>query len=106
MATTVVQEEGARPGSFFFHIEDAYYYHRSFVGQSTTYFKCVRRARGRHGHAVLDEKGFRHSGQHNHGPDLLYATEMALRRRILAHGNLIHYLPWQLQQIISDEGRP
>lgn len=101
---TVVKEDGSRPGSFFFHIKDGYHYHRSFERQSTSYFQCVLRAQGCHGRALLDVEGFHHSVQyqHNHGPDLLYPAEMALRRRILAHGNLEH-LP--LQQIISDEGR-
>lgn len=98
----VAREEGTRPGSFFFHIQDGLHYHVSQERPGTIYFKCVRYERGCRGRALLDETdGFMHTSAHNHERDLHYPEEMFVRRNILARCRALDYASFSI--IIEDE---
>jgi len=102
MAHNVAREPGTRPGTFFYHIENGYYFHESEQRHGTIYFKCVRAARGCRGRASYDPtEGFVLTGDHNHAADPHYADEMALRHRILQRCESLEYVSFQ--RIILDE---
>ncbi|XP_034246261.1 uncharacterized protein LOC117648123 [Thrips palmi] len=104
MAHNVAREPGTRPNSFFYHIENGFYFHESDRREGTIYYKCVRAARGCYGRASYDPMtGFVLTGIHNHEADPHYADEMALRRNILQRCENLDYVPFT--RIILEESR-
>lgn len=101
----VAMEEGTRPDTFFFHVEDGYHYHLNRESEGVKYFKCVLYERGCQGRAVFDNvDGFIHTQRHSiHGADPVYPEEMALRRAILARCRALEYTGWRT--IIDEECR-
>lgn len=100
----VAREEGTRPGTFFYHIEDGLQYHLSQARPGTMYLKCVAYERGCRGRALLDDfDGFVHTRPHNHERDLHYPEEMAVRRRILQRCRDLDYAPFN--RIVAEELR-
>lgn len=98
----VAREEGTRPGSFFYHIQDGFHYHLSEERPGTMYFKCVLYERGCRGRALLDDlDGFVHRTAHNHEPDLHYPDEMDVKRRILQRCRNLDYAPFA--RIVDEE---
>lgn len=100
----VAREPGRMQGSFFFHINDGFHYHKNSEVEGTIYFKCVRYEQGCRGRARFDlAEGFVHSAtsRHNHDPDMYYPDEMALRNRIIRRCERLEYVGYQ--QIIDEE---
>lgn len=103
----VAREEGIRPGSYFYHVEDGYYYHFSDQGEDTVYFKCVRYPRC-HGRAKWTRaEGFEHTNPHAQNRvcrrDMFYAAERDLKRRILRRCRNLEYVSFTA--IVREESR-
>lgn len=78
------KEPGTRPGKFFYHIDDGFYFHEIARFRGRIYFNCVRAAKDCCGRAVFDETdGFVLTRNHNHGPHHQYLDEIAFRRNFL-----------------------
>ncbi|XP_034254485.1 uncharacterized protein LOC117653152 [Thrips palmi] len=80
----VVKEPGTRPGRFFFHVHDGFYYHLHASTKTRDFYKCVRSQRGCRARATSGADGFRHSiTDHNHAADPWFSQEIALKNSIL-----------------------
>lgn len=97
----IAREEGTKPDSYFYHVEDGLHYHLNRQEEGVMYFKCIYYERGCQGRALFDNHdGFVHTQPHNHDADLLYPEEMALRRSILARCRSLEYTAFR---VIYDE---
>lgn len=97
-----IVQPGMRPDTFFYHIENGFYFHESGKRHGNIYFKCVHAGKACRGRATYDPfAGFSMNGQHNHDPDPHYGDEIALMRKILARslGNA------SFKSILLEEGR-
>ncbi|XP_026290929.1 uncharacterized protein LOC113215512 [Frankliniella occidentalis] len=60
------RQRGTRARSWFYHVNDGYYYHKNARKAQVIYFKCIRYETGCLGRALCDmQRGFIHTRNHN-----------------------------------------
>lgn len=95
-----------KDNTYFYHLDDGFYYHRSSARNGTIYYKCIKYERGCRARAVYSPNyGFEETERspgHDHERDPLYPDEVALRRAVLERCKLLEYISFR--DIIDEEG--
>lgn len=101
----IAREPANKEGTFFYHIEDGFHYHKSSEKDGTLYFKCVQFERGCRGRAIFNLfDGFYHSQPHDtHPADIHYPDEQALRHSVLNRCKQLEYVGYK--DILAQESR-
>ncbi|KAK3910717.1 LexA repressor [Frankliniella fusca] len=90
----IIQEEGRRIGSFFYHVGDGFYFHFHDESFTAIYFRCHRSTC--HGRAQLRLGGeFEHTAPHNHAPDIQHIEVLRRRREIVNQARTLTYMSFQ-----------
>lgn len=83
---SVLEEEGTREGTVFYHIGDGLFYHKFATSRrGIIYYRCIFSERGYCGGRATFNcvDGFVHTCEHNHDPDIAYPEEVALKKNLI-----------------------